>query len=364
MKLNVGSVQQKSGKYYFVTQVEGRRKWTSLKTADPKVARRRARLLVTSDTSEWTWLHHIARLGERAEQELRRRESVASISWDSLWIEYSAKKDVLVSETNELCHERWVKILSETARQLNLKSCDFVHPDAYLRIVSSLISRYISAKRMVQFFQHLWETLGLEPSFWKGLCSKFPNPLSRSEHYRRLAIEEIQNVYHYFTAMKSPFADMILIGYSTGLRMSDVAELSCSEVTEDDRFLRLVPNKTRFKKPHPILIPLTEQVRSAIQRLVKSADGDGYLFASQFRHRPSRRIAAAFRACGVLQIANGRASFHSLRATFISLMDEAGIPPHLTDSITGHTSGGMHARYTQPSAQALLDAVTKAIGPL
>ena len=72
------------------------------------------------------------------------------------------------------------------------------------------------------------------------------------------------------------------------------------------------------------------------------------------RSRPSRALCAAFRAAGVMRIGNGRASFHSLRATFISLMemDEAGVPPHITDAITGHAGGDMHARYTQPTPAA------------
>ena len=45
-------------------------------------------------------------------------------------------------------------------------------------------------------------------------------------------------------------------------------------------------------------------------------------------------------------------------------MDEAGVPPHVTDAITGHAGGGMHARYTQPSDAALAEAVTRAIPPV
>ena len=95
-----------------------------------------------------------------------------------------------------------------------------------------------------------------------------------------------------------------------------------------------------------------------------TANADGYLFPSHTRRRPSRAMGRIFRASGVMKQGNGRASFHSLRATFISLMDEAGVPPHVTDAITGHAGGGMHARYTQPSDAALIDAVTRAITPL
>ena len=45
-------------------------------------------------------------------------------------------------------------------------------------------------------------------------------------------------------------------------------------------------------------------------------------------------------------------------------MDEAGIPPHLTDAITGHGGGGMHARYTQPEPAALGAAIRRALPEL
>lgn len=105
------------------------------------------------------------------------------------------------------------------------------------------------------------------------------------------------------------------------------------------------------------LVRLGEQARQA------PTDGD-FLFPAAARKRPTKPLTAAFRAVGIVNKGPARASFHSLRATFISLMDEAGIPPHVTDAITGHAGGGMHARYTQPSAETLRRAVLRAIPPL
>ena len=190
-------------------------------------------------------------------------------------------------------------------------------------------------------------------------------PLRRHEHYRRLSLEEIRKVYTYLQNRNQDLADMLVIGYSTGLRLSDVAWLERSEIEADGRFLRVVPNKTHLIKPIPLKIPLTDQARNLIlRRRTSPPDGDPYLFSDEARHRPSRKIAAAFKSCGIFMQGDGRASFHSLRATFISMMDEAGIPPHITDAITGHAGGGMHARYTQPSSEALLSAVARAIPPL
>ena len=187
----------------------------------------------------------------------------------------------------------------------------------------------------------------------------------KREFYRRLSIDEVRKVHGFLRERDSNLADMVLIGYSTGLRLSDVAELEVREIDTDGCFLNIVPNKTMIKKPHPLHIPLVNQAqKTVLAHKMSPADEDGHLFPMTARHRPSRKIAAAFRRCGVLSLGRGRASFHSLRATFISMMDEAGIPPHVTDVITGHAGGGMHARYTQPSPDTLLAAVAKAIPPL
>ena len=76
----------------------------------------------------------------------------------------------------------------------------------------------------------------------------------------------------------------------------------------------------------------------------------------------SLALAAAFGAAP--DTAAGKASYHSLRATFISKLDEAGVPVTITDAITGHASQGMHARYSQPGAEAMRRAIDGAISPL
>ena len=198
-----------------------------------------------------------------------------------------------------------------------------------------------------------------------------PSILAR-EHYRRLTLPEIRKVLSRLKDTKhNDYADMVVIGYYTGLRLSDVAELECGEVSPDGTSLWIMPNKVRNCRAMFLSVPLIHGARECVQRRLRlmsdggctdiDQDGHRYLFPKSARCRPSRPISAAFRACGVLKIGNGRASFHSLRATFISLMDEAGVSPHITDAITGHSNGGMHARYTQPTPSALIAAVQGAL---
>lgn len=365
MKINVGSIQRRGRRFYLVVRVGIKNRWIALKTSDRSVAMKRARKVLIASDDEVAWLRHLAQLGAQAEHELKRRETVSNLTWERLWDEFFLRASCTLSESCEASYERWMRILAETAKQLGLEPEDMLKPDQCERIAVTLAEKYISAKRMLVFYRRVYRTVGLDPNLWEmGMRKKFILPLKEREYYRRLSLDEIRKVHASLQQGKPDLADMVVVGYSTGLRLSDVAELHLSEVDAENSILNIVPNKTKIKKPHPIRIPLTPQANGIILRRLKIPDGDGYLFPPEFRKRPSRKIAAAFKSCGVLPSLNGRASFHSLRATFISLMDEAGVPPHVTDSITGHSGGGMHSRYTQPSLKSLRDAVNKAIPPL
>ncbi len=366
MKLHLGSIQGHGKSLYLVTRVGGKSKWVSLHTGDIETAKTRARKLLPPDDSELAWLRHLSRLGELASAELRRRSALATLTWKNLWDEFMSRAAGTISTTSEESYGRWMRILADAADELGLTPEDILKKEACAKITAKLMGAYISARRMLVFYRRVWNTLGLDRMLWESPdASSVLRPIREHEHYRRLSLEEIRKVRDYLQPRDMELADMVVLGYSTALRLSDVAELEVSEIDAGGRFLSVVPNKTHHTKPHPLRIPMTEQARNLIQqRRTAPPDGDAYLFSKDARHRPSRKIAAAFRSCGVLAYGNGRASFHSLRATFISMMDEAGIPPHVTDAITGHAGGGMHARYTQPSLSALLAAVTKAIPPL
>lgn len=159
-------------------------------------------------------------------------------------------------------------------------------------------------------------------------------------------------------------ADMVAIGYYTGLRLSDVAELEAAEVSPGRDFLRLQPNKVRHSKRRQLLIPLVREARDIVERRMKSPAEGRWLFPAAARKRPSRRICAAFHAAGIRKRGTARASFHSLRATFISQMDEAGVSPHVTDAITGHAAAlhpavrpDAHGRRRPRHSAALADGV-------
>ena len=367
MNAFTGSLQRKGRRYYLVVTLHHRQKWISLKTDNLRVARLRAAQIQPRDPDdENKWLAQLIRLGEMAQSRLSRERAQTRIPWRCLWTSFRAQSPLPIPEASATSYRRWIEILAGLVSTRR--------PPAALtaaeakRIADELRGRYLSAPRMLRFFRRVWHVLEWNESVWNPVASPGLSVRSEREHefYRRLETHEVLRLVNYFLARQTAraYADMIVIGYYTGLRLSDVAELERSEVASGGRFLVLQPNKTRQSKRRLLRIPLTGLAEACVRRLLATANGDRYLFAGKARRNPTKAIGRAFRACGVLKQGNGRASFHSLRATFISLMDEAGVPPHVTDAITGHAGGGMHARYTQPSDAALVQAVSRAIPPL
>ena len=368
MNAFTGSLQRKGRRYYLVLTSRGHQKWISLKTGNVRVARHRAAQLAPFDAdNEVSWLTHLMRLGDEARRRLAKVRKTPSISWQKLYGAFCENVLQQIPSASEPSYRRWLEILAASVPS-GSSPASLSSDDARL-ITERLYARYVSARRMIVFFRRVWRVMNFDASVWTIGSPPMRECFNgcQSEFYRRLETDEVRKVILYLMERKDvshyAYADMVLIGYYTGLRLSDVAELERSEVSRDGRFLILQPNKTSHIRHRPIRVPLSGLAYGCVGRLLSHVEEDGFLFPDGCRH-PSKAICRAFHASNVMKCGNGRASFHSLRATFISLMDEAGVPPHITDAITGHAGGGMHARYTQPSDAALMEAVTRAIPPL
>ena len=373
MRLSHGSLQKKRKTWYWVTTVNGRQKWVALKTENVGIARLRAQKFAadiqSEKNSEKAWLEQLVRLGDDARVRLARLRTCDDLRQHDLWSVFLAHTPKAIPAASRETYRHWLALLSSDSRAQSPAS---LTADDARQIASDLSARYLSAGRMIAFFRRVWRVLGLDASVWNvAVIAKDSNDGAKTdradthEHYRRLTCDEVSRLLAYLATSSisdaPAYSDMIMIGYYTGLRLSDVAELNRDEVMPDAQFLSLLPNKTRHHRRIPLRIPLVGLAHLRVQKRLATANADGYLFPLRIRRRPSHALGRIFRASKVLKHGNGRASFHSLRATFISLMDEAGVPPHITDAITGHADGGMHARYTQPSDAALVDAVRRAI---
>ena len=368
MKLSFGSIQRKGHAYYYVSRAGGRQLWIALKTGDLRLARTRARQLARADGDDPSaWLRQLVQLGEKARRRLLRLERRSSAGWDGLWADFRASARTPVPAASEASYRRWLVLLEQHAHVA--APDDLTAADARA-VADALRATHLSAPRMIRFYRRVWQTLGLDAAVWREEARVRDARAKDGAYYRRLTTDEVRCVRDAllaaapFPADPDAYADMIVIGYYTGLRLSDVVELEADEATPDGAFLRLQPNKVRHSKRRLLLIPLVRDAQDIVRRRLRRPADGSFLFPAPVRKRPTKVLTAAFRAVGIVVHGPARASFHSLRATFISIMDEAGVPPHVTDAITGHAGGGMHARYTQPSAETLQRAVFQALPPL
>lgn len=307
---------------------------------------------------EEDFLRLLVRLGREAERRIGDRADETPVTWANLADRFFEESLRPVPCSSRGDYLRWLRYLSEWAGRHGIVRPDKMSRNTAIESIAELFPQKASRERIQRFYRRVWKTLGWDETIWRHVPSEEPRP---REFYRRLDRHEIQRLVEDLNVRDRELHDMVIIGYYTGLRLSDVAELERAEIDIRRQALSIVPNKVRTRKPHALAIPL---VREAWEIVSSRMSGKAYLFSEMGRKRPSRRITKAFRRCKIEKKGCGRASFHSLRATFISLMDEAGVQPYLTDAITGHAAGGMHARYTQPSLEALRTAILKAMPPI
>lgn len=152
---------------------------------------------------------------------------------------------------------------------------------------------------------------------------------------------------------------MIILGAHTGLRLSDVAKLTRAHI--DGTKLVIRPKKTSSKKK-TVTIPLSPPALGWI------GERQGALFPTLCTRAPgtlSTTFRRIMKSAGVPRFVTEagdvvkRRSYHSLRHSFTSWLAEADIHADVRQKLTGHSSSGIHQRYTHHD-----EALDRAVGTL
>lgn len=131
---------------------------------------------------------------------------------------------------------------------------------------------------------------------------------------------------------------MACLSWYTGMRLETCARVSGSMIDLEDNSLTITPGKTsRFKRA--VYIPIHNKLMDYLKTnfefnetpfSVQAGITNGKNFSSKF--------LKLLKKLEIFDTPEGKASFHSIRASFITRMDEAGIPRHAIQGIVGQVS--------------------------
>lgn len=212
--------------------------------------------------------------------------------------------------------------------------------------------------------------IGFLRLFFRVLAPEHPNPFMGlttalpkvTRHSRRLTTEEVRSVVG---QAAGEWRLLLIGGYCTGMRLGDVARLDWRQVDLAAGVVTVVPQKTARSKPTPIAIPILPDLDAELQAVPKAQRRGPVMPAiSDMHHKDapkvSKRLADIFEAAKVKDTAAGTASFKSLRATFVTLADEAGVPRPVTQAIVGHATA-VTDQYSHPSMDVARREALRAI---
>lgn len=157
----------------------------------------------------------------------------------------------------------------------------------------------------------------------------------------------------------------ILLGYYTGARLGDVANMRWETIDWRSKVIKFTPRKTK----RPVAIPLHRDLEREL--LKKPGIGKAPMFPSLAgkgtggKHGLSGRFTAIVEKAGIdtkrTQANGGRTlsnlSFHSLRHSFNSAMANAGVAQEIRQKLTGHTSPETNKVYTHHELEPLRAAI-------
>lgn len=197
------------------------------------------------------------------------------------------------------------------------------------------------------------EAAGAAVNPWEGL------PRKRLDTRVRRALTEDETERLLGTA-EGEMRKLVAIGLYTGLRLGDAAHLSWGDVRDGAVFVRTAKTGAKVAIPlHPRLAGMLGERRGdglIVPGMAAVYDGSG-------RDALSVRVGRLFRQCGIetSHTVDGRrrvaaCGFHSLRHTFVSRCVASGVPPHIVQSVVGHTSAEMTERYTHLTDAVVLSA--------
>ncbi|HET7879631.1 MAG TPA: tyrosine-type recombinase/integrase [Acetobacteraceae bacterium] len=222
-----------------------------------------------------------------------------------------------------------------------------INPDAESGLTAKTVNRKLAEIRNYWRWMQAHEIIALDHNPFAGRMARDPAHRRKGKDEKRQRFQP-NDVVRCWTAAEqrgdAPLAAAIQIAAYSGARIEGAAQLRTTDIRVDPetqvRFMRM-DDKTAAGDRY---VPIHPKIARLIDRLIASADADGYLIHSTAKNKYGERSQPIGKRFGRLKSDlgfDGRYVFHSIRKTIAHLLETAECPPGVAKDIIGHAKTDM-----------------------
>ena len=133
----------------------------------------------------------------------------------------------------------------------------------------------------------------------------------------------------------TPLANLIVIASYTGARIEEICSLQRKHIDSVNHSISIIGAKTAAGNR---TIPIHSAIQPLVEKLMEQSTDD-YLISKLTKNKYGDRSNAIGKRFGRLKTAEGYDShhvFHSIRKTFVTMLENAGVIENVTADIVGH----------------------------
>lgn len=334
---------------------DAKERWVSLGTSDQRVADKRLREIVEREERERAGIAPPRALVDAASRPVVEHlaEYIEELRSLGRSRDYVRKPEHRIGELIADCGWKFL-------REVTPESFEAWRRGALNRLAAKTLNEYLAAARSFLAWLHDRERIASNPLSRVRRVGKAP-----SHERRAFALDELQRLLD----ASGPRRVVYLVAAKTGLRFNELRRLRWSDVHLDgcqglDGRAAILLRAESTKAKRPDVLPLSGDVVEELRSIRPQSPGvDARVFA---KGMPSHHTwaedlrRAGIKASEVIDGLEVRVCFHSLRHTFATMLDGAGVTGRMKMALTRHTDPRLsEGVYTHVRSLSLAGAVDR-----